>query len=69
MDKAKKISIIMIPIVIILGIIAVLHNTVGGYYLFLVVTIIACIIWVYQFIDYTLRKKYREYKIMKHKKK
>ena len=68
MNRLRILSIILIPIAVILGILAIVRNMVLWYYLFLVVFLITCIIWVYRYIMYIFKKKHMRDKSRKTKK-
>lgn len=68
MDKVRVFSIALISITVILGILAIVRNMVLWYYLFLVVFLVTCIVWVYRYIMYTFRKKHMRDKSRKIKK-
>ena len=68
MDKVKVFSTVLIPITIVLGILAIIRNMVLWYYLFLVVFLVTCIVWVYRYIMYIFKKKHMRDKSRKTKK-
>lgn len=68
MNRLRILSIALISITVILGILAIVRNMVLWYYLFLVVFLITCIVWVYRYIMYTFRKKHMRDKSRKTKK-
>lgn len=68
MNRLRILSIALISITVILGILAIVRNMVLWYYLFLVVFLIICIIWVYRYIMYIFKKKHMRDKSRKTKK-
>lgn len=68
MNRLRILSIALISITVILGILAIVRNMVLWYYLFLVVFLVTCIIWVYRYIMYIFKKKHMRDKSRKTKK-
>ena len=68
MNRLRILSIALISITIVLGILAIVRNMVLWYYLFLVVFLITCIVWVYRYIMYIFKKKHMRDKSRKTKK-
>ena len=68
MNRLRILSIALISITVILGILAIVRNMVLWYYLFLVVFLVTCIVWVYRYIIYIFKKKHMRDKSRKTKK-